>query len=272
MNLFKKVISGALAISLAAASFSGIAKANESENYDTFFLVPHPDDELLSMGSAIINHNFYGDNNVHLVLLTGGEQSNVFHIANGEKPCPVHGYIHSPSNEGYAPFDRQKFKEGKFENFKHVAYMLGVKPQNVHIYDFGDGDVTQEEVEGVIKDLSAKHPKNRWKSLSYHDNHPDHANSGKALLKLVDEGLVKDARFYAKKSMVESGLWSNTTTTTFKAERTNPDWEPYITAGIRAYSDWNPKKGYYHAGKASVSNSFIYLEKDMTNYYHFPHQ
>jgi LmbE family N-acetylglucosaminyl deacetylase len=237
---------------------------------DAFYIVPHPDDELLSMGASIINHNFYGNNRVHLVLLTGGEHSGVYDVAAGHVNCWYHGYKHDPVAEGYAPFDREKFRKGKIENFKHVAYMLGVKPENIHIYDLGNEDVQVSEVENIIRDLDAKYPNNKWKSMSYHDNHEDHSVSGVALQNMLNQGVVSDVRFYAKNSMVHGGTWPSTTK--IFAERYNPDWRVYIDAGIRAYKDWNPVKGYFHAGWVSVPKDFQYLEADPTDYYHLPGQ
>lgn len=273
----KKLI---IALLLSMTILPNVSHASDNagdEPYHTFFLVPHPDDELLSMGTSIISHNFHSGNNgntniVHLVLLTGGEHSASYEEVNGDRTCSIHGHKHDPVEEGYAPFDREKFKEGKVKNFRHVAAMLGITPERQHIYDLGDGDVTVDEVKRIITDLSEKYPRNKFKSMSYHDNHPDHANSGKALIELYNEGLVTDARFYAKNSLVHSGEWDELTDTRIYPAPYEPKWDAYLKAAMRSYEDWNPRKGYYHAGYVSVEDSFEILENDPRTWYHLPNK
>jgi len=273
-KLGKLFTAATLTVGLAAGSsaFTEKAQAATEEPTHAFYIVPHPDDELLSMGTSIINHNFNGNHIVHMVLLTGGEKSSVYNIASGQVNCWMHGHKHDPEAEGYAPFDREVFKKGKIENFKHSAYILGVKPENIHIYDLGNEEVTVEEVEKIIRDLKAKYPKSKYKSISYHDDHPDHVASGQALLNLYNEGVIDDARFYAKNSLVLSGEWKKMTDAPARPEKYDEAWYPYIKASAQTYTDWNPKKGYYHSGYMSVRQSFDWLLEDPTVYYHKPNE
>ncbi|HET7616268.1 MAG TPA: PIG-L family deacetylase, partial [Bacillales bacterium] len=198
-----------------------------------FFIAPHPDDELLSMGMSILNHVYNGDNIVHLVLLNAGENSGVFDVAAGTQACWYHSKTHDPVAEGYAPFTVESFKAGKIENFKRVAYILGVKPEHIHIYDTVNEDTTVQEVRDIILDLNARYPNNKWKSLSYHDTHPDHSNAGQALLDEYNAGTIgTDVRFYAKNSLVRNGWWDANTTTRIFPEGYEDSWLPYRDAAV----------------------------------------
>ncbi|MCA1021596.1 PIG-L family deacetylase [Halobacillus litoralis] len=235
------------------------------------FPTSHPDDEILSMGSSILSHNFNPDNQdnnnlTHLVLLTGGEHSFVYDIAAGERKCYIHNKYHNPHKEGYAPFNREVFKEGKVENFKLSAAMLGVTPDRTHIYDLGNGDVSAKEVKKIIKELQAEYPNSKFKSMTYHDDHHDHANSGKALLELFNNGTVDDARFYVTASDYAKG---KVKVDTFPAPY-DEKWNSYLFAAAQTYEDWNPRKGFYHSGGASVPDSFRLLKKNPRNYIHTP--
>lgn len=73
-----------------------------------FFYSPHPDDETLSMGLAML-HYIANNIEVHLVSMTNGSALGVANTLNGSSDAGVpvsctisdHPYIHSPSREAY---------------------------------------------------------------------------------------------------------------------------------------------------------------------------
>lgn len=228
-------------------------KAEASETHHTFWLIPHPDDEILSFGPAMINHQFSNniDNTNHLVLLTGGEHSAVF-----EK-------LHK---KGYTYLTREQFRQDKIKLFKTSAAMMQVEPENVHIYNLGDGDVTVEEVENIVRELDAKYPNNKFKSFSELDNHPDHANSGRAVDNVLKEGLINDVRFYAKNSQRADGqldmvIWG---------KETHSEAKRFLEGAYGVYSVWVPEKGYWSAGTLSVPRSFEIMVEHPYSYYTTP--
>lgn len=73
-----------------------------------FFYSPHPDDETLSMGLAML-HYLANAHEVHLVSVTNGSALGVCNTLNGSSDAGVavacsisdHPYIHNPVREGY---------------------------------------------------------------------------------------------------------------------------------------------------------------------------
>jgi LmbE family N-acetylglucosaminyl deacetylase len=70
-----------------------------------FFYSPHPDDETLSMGLAMIYYIAAGSD-VHLVSMNNGGALGAANTLNGVTACSIpadHPYTHSPAREGFAP-------------------------------------------------------------------------------------------------------------------------------------------------------------------------
>lgn len=70
-----------------------------------FFYSPHPDDETLSMGLAMVQYLSTGVE-THLVSMNSGGAIGVANTLNGVTACSVpgdHPYTHAPAREGYAP-------------------------------------------------------------------------------------------------------------------------------------------------------------------------
>lgn len=66
--------------------------------------IPHPDDETLSMGLALVHWLSQG-HNVHVVFMNRGGTANVRGYLNGDGVggCNIHGWDHDPAREGYDP-------------------------------------------------------------------------------------------------------------------------------------------------------------------------
>lgn len=101
------------------------------------FLVPHPDDETLTMGGAIIQHLDAG-RPVFLDLMTRGTATGArATLASGgtdDWHPGTHDYVLSPEQIGTA----------RTREFLDAAARLGVT--GVYVSDFGDKDLTAEEV------------------------------------------------------------------------------------------------------------------------------
>ena len=265
--MFKRVMLAGLLLGSSILGFAG-NEVEATEKPKTFFMINHPDDEILSMGVGIFNHVWQDTTEVHLVLLSQGEHTGVFEILNGEKYCRVHKAYHDPHEEGYHMDTREDMKEARTNEFMYSALLLGVKPENIHINDLGDGNTTVKEVKGLIDELSAKYPGARFKSFSMFDYHSDHANAGKALQQAYDEGEVKDARFYVKNDQ-----WLNNPETypvDVKYEKFNKQYQPFIEAAAASYGRWSPKTQNLGVGDHSVPGSFDMLVEKPFSAYHLP--
>lgn len=224
------------------------------------FISPHPDDECLSMGMGIANHIWNG-HDVYLALLSHGEGSGAIDNINGGEFCGWHDRYHDTVEEGYKPISIHEFGDARVNEFKYSAYCLGVRPENISIYDYYDGSITKEDVKSVIRDFLKLHKGAYIKTTSYLDIHEDHRASGDALLELYNNKEVDDARFY-----LSPQLWNPD----FGDDERNPECTAFHGASIAVYKRWNPMAGIYGIGYHSVSELFDIVSRDLKSVYHMP--
>lgn len=168
-------------------------------------LVPHPDDELLSMWPAI--HYLACGYDVHFVYLTRGEVTAASLRLDGSGTCGWHGYTHNPAREGYTlPIKEQIGLARLAEGRSCIGAMASISPVSPfatgmayqHDENLGTGygssgaasstaPTTAEGVdkaEEVIRRYIAEYPGATFWSMSPTDDHPDHAACGKAMRRL----------------------------------------------------------------------------------------
>lgn len=206
------------------------------------FYIPHQDDEIVSFGTAIMNHLFAGDD-VHLVLCTDGSGSGVRKELNGDRPCMAH-------NRTYRfGLSKSDFTSARNREFVWSAGCMGVAADRLHFRQhIEDGSMTVEAAESLIREFERRYPGARHRTFTPTDPHPDHANLGLALRQLVDTNEVGDARFYFKTSEMSrnEGTW----------EMAKPEHLPFLTAANHAYRVFAPSRGLYSIGYLSVANTF----------------
>lgn len=216
-----------------------------------FYLVPHQDDELLTFGPSLLNHA-KGNNDVHMVLMTDGSSTSA-----------IKGINNKLLEEGKAPITKQELSIARDREFREMAMIFGLDESKVWTYDYVDGQLTKEDVRGIIEDILAVYPDARIKTTSYLDWHNDHKVAGQALQEMYDEGIVKDARFYLKNSQFGTDRIPG-------VQFVNGEkFRPFLDAGIEVYSYWNPEVGRYSVGRISTS-SFDILKENSTVKYHVP--
>lgn len=191
-----------------------------------FFYSPHPDDETLSMGMAML-HYIANAVEVHLVSITNGSALGVANTLNGssEAGVPVactisdHPYIHSPLREAYPlalPATRLTVADiGALRNeearsaLSMMAMVPSVTPGVIapvehHTHnlpgDFaGSGPsstspVTPEGIamaKEIIKSYVDSYPNSFHYTMSETDDHHDHAACGIALRELKNDDVNK---------------------------------------------------------------------------------
>lgn len=173
------------------------------ENGRDVFLVPHQDDEALTMATGIIEAVDNG-RDVWVVLLTDGSRSGAYKFFD----CASGGSV---GGTGGACLSRSEFAQARDREFMAALKRLGVDERKVVMNGFGAGRGQEgwsgiEEVVnrgwtqlGAVDGSSAV----RWHSMSWLDEHDDHRRSGLALRELcrgagigVDDGSTGDCRFY----------------------------------------------------------------------------
>lgn len=168
-------------------------------------LVPHPDDEVLSMWPAM--HYLASGYDVHFVYITRGDVTAASLKLDGSGVCASHGYTHNPAMEGYAvPTQEQIGLSRLHEGMSAVGAMWRIPRTitgdvgDVFTHDknlgsqFGSGFAGSstapvvpeavDAVEQIIRDLIAEFPSSLFWSMSPTDDHCDHAAIGQALRRL----------------------------------------------------------------------------------------
>ena len=226
---------------------------------------------MLSLGVAIFNHTWQSDSEVHVVLMTEGKASNAYNVLTGDVYCRVHNKYHDPTKEGYKGFTRDDFGAARVDEFKYSVMLLGVDPENIHTHDLGDGNVTVKEAKDLMSYYNDKYPGSRFKTFTYHDDHNDHKNAGKALNELHNEGKIEDARFYIQNRNYYDDLDKGIETPGRK-EKYSKEYRPFIDAAIASYSKWTPKTGSFGIGYHSVKKDFELLKEKPISIYHLPNE
>lgn len=104
----QSLLLGALAVtSLTIRDAAADLGATKGRRMNKLFVyAPHPDDEMLSMGLAIL-HYIASGYEVHLVSMNSGGALGVANTLNGTTHCSLgteHPYTHDPDREGYVDF------------------------------------------------------------------------------------------------------------------------------------------------------------------------
>jgi LmbE family N-acetylglucosaminyl deacetylase len=222
------------------------------------FVSPHPDDETLTMAGPIAHHVAAG-RVVHVVALTKGGASSARAVLNGTRTSPWWGLTHDPGQEGYDPLSVREFETARVSEFRAACSALGVRRENVHVYDLPDGAVTAAAVRSVLR-ADFAWPGASYKSLSYRwDNHPDHRAAGEALRQLQAEqpAVWGDSRWYVYRPYWGQADPSPAT----RFELPTAVSQQRVRNACRAYSGWAPVVGHYAVGYHSIAAHFLPLEQ-----------
>ena len=180
-----------------------------------FLYSPHPDDELLSMGLAIVYYLANGVD-VHLVSMNNGGAIGVANTLNGATGCSVpadHPYTHSPTREGYPTLTVADIAAARILEARSTLGAMAMVPPSTatagsithHVADLPDGfggpahnPPTAQGVvlaKGIIKSFVDTYPNSFHYTMTDAEaldgmasdggpGHPDHAACGCALREL----------------------------------------------------------------------------------------
>lgn len=182
-----------------------------------FFYSPHPDDETLSMGLAMLHYIANGCD-VHLVSMCNGEAAGVANTLNGSANgtavvCSTpadHPYIHSPAREGYTALTAADIGDARILEARSTLGAMAMVPPVTpgvlgtvthHVAglpaEFGDpgsGSSTSPptpagiaSAKAVIKGYIDAYPNSFHYTMSDADHHHDHAACGIALRQLKND-------------------------------------------------------------------------------------
>lgn len=203
----------------------------------TLFFTPHQDDELLAMGTDIINHINDG-HDVKVILCTDGVSSKVRRLLSKQGSCTWHSGIH---NYG---INEAEFIALRDEEFKASCRALGVREDNIHIYHSRgvDGSLTIAKAREIFLYYMNMFPNSRVKTYTPcgpSAEHTDHKTLGKAALELYNEGRIwnNDLRFYIEPWLIDQ--WKEANPGKWSGPVRTPD-EYKIDNALAAYKIWSP--------------------------------
>lgn len=233
------------------------------------YLVPHQDDELLTLGLDACRTINSGESDVHVVLLTDGSKSNKrFEICNG-KECPLHPGIHQYE------LDIPHFIAARDLEFRGSCDALGYAPGSVHFFPrrMIDSLLSTNAADAAIRSVLAQFPEGAAvRTISPYGGkkqHADHRNLGLAALKLYREGLIRDLKLFIEPYCLDAckAEHPELTLTVLNADEQE---KMQLSEAIRSYSIWDPDQGRYAIGYHSVTVVFNEFMHHTAAWYHTP--
>ncbi|MEH7437948.1 cell wall-binding repeat-containing protein [Neobacillus drentensis] len=222
------------------------------------YIVPHQDDEILTFGVDIRNELTRG-RQVHLILLTKGEDSNARNILNGAIYCQIHKVYHDPVKEKYkaGSLTPDEFADARTDEYFRASMALGVPKSNIHTEFIPTGKYYGSEIRAIIEQYLNVFPNADIRTFSWFDEHSAHALLGKTVQGMQEDGVlqryqakylisINTDRFYrVPKPMV-----------TIMNRIENTSDVQYVRNAILEYKRFEPQNGYYAVGYHSVAVQF----------------
>lgn len=289
------------ALQLAAATSAGVlirpelAKPKGATMPRAFFYSPHPDDETLSMGLAMV-HFIASGYDVHLVSMNSGGALGVANTLNGTAACTLpadHPYTHNPAREGYASLTVADIAAARVKEARSALGAMSMIPPTGtlgtvthHIADLPDGfgagttssstaPVTPEGIaaaKSVIQSYVEGYPNSFHYTMSESDDHPDHAACGYALRELKNDPIIGPSLVNAK-FFVSRLYWAISNGGTYPADvlaaadgtlawfnysgSRKAEFDAWLrTKVVVPYKAWSPAAGTYGLGYHQVAGQF----------------
>lgn len=237
---------------------------------------PHADDLVISKGIAAA-HWLGAGIKVHLLTMSPGGSGGVLDDLAGDVVCGWHGYHHNPAKEGYTAPVEAAFRDLRMAESRAA---LGTLAAAIN----GSGDIAHIDgglspgfggtwgapptpagiaaAKAVIKDYVDQHDSGTvfFHTMSWTDDHPDHAACGMALRELKQDPaysyLLSGSRFFV------SRLYWNAPDVLAQAPVTFPvtqsrkaEYDKAIRLAAKCYGAWQPPHSY-GVGYHQVINQF----------------
>lgn len=229
----KKLLT-ALVATLALVGLTAAAPATADDRPPAVWIVPHQDDETLSMSPDIRVH-LNADRNVHVYLMTDGSTTRV---------CAKMIVMSAA--------DCTRARDAEFVN---ASRMLGIPEENVHFVadpatgvrpdDRPSQAAAHRMVQWVIDDVDSRYPGQgkaaAYKTMSWSDVHEGHGVFGQALREAYQAGTVDDVRFYLKRD--NANVWPSRPSGTTKTVTTTVSYKGRswyrVQAALKSYGIGN---------------------------------
>lgn len=244
----------------------------------SLWVVPHQDDEVLSMGMAILSNAHKGNKNF-ILDVCDGSSSSALDILNGLEVCtcsvcPIGQLkgMHNPLNENFIDgyldrtelsLARDREQESaisilKAQLYKRLRYPDG--SANLHISDISDEIITWINNNGG--DIAVKKGLVNVRVTSFKDSHSDHVACAKAVSnveKLYSSRRLKlDIQYY-----LSPLIWNHNGISIY-----NKSCVQTLRHALNAYKIYEPIIGRYQIGWHSTESLFQQVYNDPRSKYH----
>jgi LmbE family N-acetylglucosaminyl deacetylase len=243
-------------------------------NYDPtgrrlYVIGPHADDDVLFF-AKMIAHCVLAGREVHGVLMSNGETSNVLGELNGTAADNTWWKdTHSPAHEGYAPLTAREFGLARTREWRNSWHQLGVPDERLHLgMDLATSDLLPDAISTayamqvmqyyVNGDLDAGRSVGGLYTMHWNDVHPDHAACGQALRTLrTSDPTYGDSRWMVKpEEAAAAGAAVYGVPDNLLAQVTHMQWKAAQAYGAWAPAD-PPDNGSFAIGFHSVYTPYF---------------
>ncbi len=207
---------------------------------------PHPDDETIYMGGAIVAQR--DARNVVVALSRGGAT-----VALGRINDRLGRSI-----------DVDELVAARERELREAVTALGVASGDLHVLDLPDGQLSPAAIRPIITEMERRHPGASHRTTSPRDPHPDHRAAGTAVLAAWRAGDVVDCRFVVPWPP-DTAAPDGTTSVVFDGPS-----RAAKRAALEAYRSWDPGRGRYAVGWHSVPDLIQAQHDDPVELTHGP--
>jgi N-acetylmuramoyl-L-alanine amidase len=247
-------------------------------NRPILYIVPHQDDEILSYGVDIRNELSRG-RQVHLILLTRGEDSGSRDIVNGKYDnesyysnlagkqvyCQIHQIYHNPIRENYRGgyLTTNEFANARTEEYYRALTALGVPVNKIHTEFIPLGQYYGTAIKVIIEKYLATYPNADVRTFSPIDYHNAHALLGKVVKGMENDRIIQryQAKYFISIYTDRFSAVKKPMDIVLNRIENQGDYQ-YLKNAIATYKRFDPHNGYYAIGYHSVTSQFESLLKD----------
>ncbi|MGF7535770.1 hypothetical protein AAGG74_19115 [Bacillus mexicanus] len=217
------------------------------------FYIPRQDKEILTIMPSILKHISLGYE-VHLVS---------YSVHSNEEFKLINQKIFRQNRERNQIssitrlLDKQTFINDKNNEFIQSSVELGVRKENIHIYN-SEKNASISELVCIIRELENRFPLASHRSLSFVDEEEHSSLWGKALIKSYEKNVVTNVNFYIKSE--------NKASVNKIKPLIEQVSEEEITQLKRAAYSYRIKK----ASESKCTKSYIQLKESFERFLQFP--
>ena len=237
----------------------GVAGTNAGRGV-TFFLSPHQDDEVLSMGAMILQALAQGDE-VHVALCTNGDASAVRTAIGMVANCPICKSYRRP----YA-LTRRQFVASRDAEFIASCTALGVDAAHVHKYGEGDGNERAEDTElsvyqarEIVSYYARLFPNARFVTFSpitRAGEHRDHKALARAAMEAYEAGKIARLTCVVEPYTMDHFTSKGISLHKLSVRSLGTAAVSALEAAADEYCRFDPAQGRYAVGEHSKSREF----------------